>query len=202
MTRSLSLAMVIPAMVLFFGCTQPSQPEHRESPPLAPPLTTAPTPAPMPARDYLSDKFKVLLAGIFNRDTKTLLISAGLPEKQTFENLDSGLEALEKNGYQREGLRKLRNILLFESEYEEKPDSKHSLAINRFDRSDVFGAFEVKESFIAFSLFDVDLTEHLFTKMVEDQSPKGGCEQISKSCIKCPNGKIYCVIEKLKKKEG
>lgn len=197
MMRFPSIAGGVSVIILLSSaCSQPARNETRDSR-----VAPAASPTKQPVKEeWLVGESKVLLSGTFNRETKVLQISHGLPEPKTFENLDTGLNALEEVGYERVGLQRLRSIL----EDENKEEMWSGLtAEGRLDSSDVLGAFEVTGSVVRFTLFDIDLSKYSKAAQVDavlEKTPsQSGCERISKSCIKCPNGKIYCVIEKVKR---
>jgi hypothetical protein len=196
MTRFFSITAAIAVIIVSISACSNAARVEQQVTPVGP--TSSPTKE-LASNAQLIGADKVLFAGTFNRETKVLQISYGLPEPRTFENIETGFKALEEAGYERVGLQRLRAIL--EKEIEKDPIA---LAVeDLLDPSDVFAAFEITGSLATFTIFDIDLSKYSkaaeVSNVIEKNAQQGGCERISKSCVRCPNGKIYCLIENVKR---
>jgi hypothetical protein len=124
MTRLLSIGAVLSVMIVGSSACQRSE---------GPAVQNTPQTATTPARqrdevEWRIDESKVLLAGTFNRETKVLQISKGLPEPCTFENFDSAFLTLAQAGYQQAGLPRLRTILINEKDIDDEDLSAIKIA--------------------------------------------------------------------------
>ena len=199
MTPFLSIGAVLSVLIVYSSvCAQLTTNAVRDTP------QAATAPAKQRAGDeWRIDDSKVLLAGTFNRETKAVQISKGLSEPRKFENFDSAFVVLGQAGYEQEGLRKLRSIVTNEKDADDKDRSSQTTAKHRFDSSDVLGTFQTTNTVVEFTLYNFDISGYSdpakVSAVTDNNKPHTGCEQISKSCIRCPNGKVYCVIKNLKR---
>lgn len=146
-----------------------------------------------PARPQVEQR-DVAFEGKFDRlsgEVKLKGDDVGLVKEVKLEN---ALGTLERKGFSEEGLERLRTILSNTYQGGEEVADRKPAA------SDAIVEIKEMGPRIKFKVSNDDLTKfNTVEEALGASNTQSGCQKISKNCVRCPNGKIYCYLTNLVK---
>jgi len=153
-------------------------------------LAVAP-PAPLPSPQTMD------VTGEIDRQSGKIKFDSGILAGRKFGDLTEASASLEKEGFSKEGVDRIETVLSNTYQGGEdvetvKPSASDSVI--RIEERGVKAKFEIAaDSLAGFNT----VAEYL-----EKKEGQQGCVKISKSCMKCPDKRIYCLIVNLKTEAG